>query len=272
MKEVTVYTALYDLNRESIDSRSFDIYVDWLRSTIKLFPGIVIFHDGQLDKYNLQNCILIHQPLNELQTFDFHNDVISTLQSFTPLATNDITFSLPSYALLQYAKFEFATLLENPAESVLWVDAGISRFIKSINLSDLDKSSGKLLRSGVDALFEIDVRNNFSLVDCKLEDAPIGSCRRVISGGSFWIKTAFLPTLYAAIRFEISTWLNEGKWDNEQVMLRKILPRIPGDISYVPQVSGIPGCVPRSLSNRRPKLYWMFQNAISKLLSRGLTT
>lgn len=267
-----MYTALYDLNRESIDSRSFDIYVDWLESTIKLFPGIVVFHDGQLDKYKLKNCILIRKPLNELRTFDFLEDVKSILKTYRPLAIEDITFSLPSYALLQYAKFEFATILQNPAESILWVDAGISRFIDDIDLRDLDESSRKLLESGVDSLFEVDIRNNFNLLEFKLEDALIGSCRRVISGGSFWIRTSFLSTLYNSVRFEVSNWLNEGKWDNEQVMLRKILPRIPGNISYVPQVSGVPGCVPRTLSSRKPKFYKTFSRTISKLLLRGLTT
>jgi hypothetical protein len=272
MEAVTVFTALYDLDRESIDSRSFEIYVKWLKATIVLFPGIVIFHGGELDQYNLENCRLINKPLSELQTFKFQKEVLVALDSFNPTAPHDITFTLPKYALLQYSKFEFATLIPNPSDSVLWVDAGISRFIREISPNQLDISARKLLDSGVDSLFEIDIRNNLNLFKFQLRDSHIGSCRRVISGGSFWIRTSFVPKLYDSIQFGISEWLDRKQWDNEQVMLRKILPGFSELIIYVPQVSGIPGCVPRSLSNRLQKFYLTINPIITKLLRRGLST
>lgn len=272
MNSVAVYTALYNLNRASIDSRTFATYIEWLISTIDLFPGIVVFHGGELDDYSFQNCKIIKLPLQGLDTFKYEKEVTSILSDFKPLAPNDITFRLPSYSLLQFAKFEFATLLNSPSESVMWVDAGISRFVNQMDSATLDSSIRGLLDHNVDALFEIDIRNNFKVQNFSLYDSTIGSCRRVVSGGAFWIRTTYIEELYNKINSEMKVWIQSSIWDNEQVMLRKILPSIPGKILFVPQILGLPGCVPRSLSHKRAKVYKYFFKMISSMLRRGNLT
>lgn len=270
MKKITVYSALYDLNRASVDSRLFSSYVEWLKSTIELFPGMTIFHDGALDIYDLKNCILVNKPLLELETFKSLEGVDTVLKTFNPTVPEDITFRLNSYALLQYAKFEFATLLSHDSESVMWVDAGISRFIDEVDISIITKNTQALLANYVDALFEIDVRNNLEITKLALSDSPIGSCRKVISGGSFWLSNDYVDIIYGVVKREILNWLRAGVWDNEQVMLRKILTSMPGKIIYIPQVRGVPGCVPRSTSNTKPKLYRLLAPLITLMLRRGL--
>lgn len=272
MKPVTVYTALYNLNRAAVDSRTFSSYVEWLTSTTQLFPGIVIFHGGELDDYTFQNCKLVKIPLQSLKTFEFERDVISILDKFEPLAPNDITFKLPLYSLLQFAKFEFANLLETPGESVMWVDAGISRFVDRIDSATLDSSARELLEHNVDALFEIDIRNNFKVRNFALHDSAIGSCRRVLSGGAFWVRTSYLPELCNRVDAEFKVWIESNVWDNEQVMLRKVLPLISGKIIFVPQIRGVPGCVPRSLSQKKPKIYKHLSRVILSMLKRGTQT
>lgn len=272
MNSVTVYTALYNLNRASIDSRTFATYIEWLISTIDLFPGIVVFHGGELDNYSFQDSKIVKVPLQELNTFKYEKEVTSILSDFKPLAPNDITFRLPSYSLLQFAKFEFATLLDSPSESVMWVDAGISRFVNQMDSATLNSSIRGLLDHNVDALFEIDIRNNFKVHNFSLYDSTIGSCRRVVSGGAFWIRTTYIEELYNKINTEMKVWIQSSIWDNEQVMLRKILPSIPGKILFVPQILGLPGCVPRSLSHRRLKVYRYFSELIGSMLRRGNLT
>jgi hypothetical protein len=272
MDSVTVYTALYNLDRVSIDSRSFSSYIEWLISTIELFPGIVVFHGGELDDYNFQNCNLVKVPLQSLDTLKMEIEVTSVLSEFKPHSPNDITFRLPMYSLLQFAKFEFARLLESPNESVMWVDAGISRFVDQIDLATLNKSTRQLLEHDVDAVFEIDIRNNLKVRNFTLSDSTIGSCRRVVSGGAFWIRTSYLEELCQKINEEMEGWLQCKVWDNEQVLLRKILPFISAKIVYVPQIRGVPGCVPRSLSHKRPKVYRNFSRLIGSMLRRGILT
>jgi hypothetical protein len=241
-----------------------------LRATIELFPGIVVFHDGALDGADLQNCSLVKLPLKNLKTFNFEPRVNSVLERFSPVAPSDITFQLPAYALLQFSKFEFAKLLNNPHQSVLWVDAGISRFIKHIDVDNLHQNVDSLLNEGYDALFEIDIKNNFDFRALSLKDSEVGSCRRVISGGSFWIRTSYLEKIQSPIFQVMQEWLFSEIWDNEQVMLRKILPTLPGKILLVPQVRGLPGCVPRSLSNSKKKTYKILRETFLRMLNRGL--
>jgi hypothetical protein len=270
LKSVTVYTALYDLNRSNLDSRTFDSYISWLRATIELFPGIVVFHDGALEGADLQNCTLVKFPLENLKTFNFEPKVNSVLERFNPVAPSDITFQLPAYALLQFSKFEFAVHLDNPHRSVLWVDAGISRFIENVDMSNLHRNVETLLDEGYDALFEIDIKNNFELRTLSIKDSEVGSCRRVISGGSFWIRASYLEEIQSTIFKEMQEWLFSEIWDNEQVMLRKVLPTLPGKILLVPQVRGLPGCVPRSLSNSKKKTYKFLRRTFLRMLNRGL--
>jgi len=257
------------LEREKIDSRSFDDYLIWLRKTIALFPGMTVFHGGELDSLTIANCKLIRKPLSELATFDYRLKVDQILKEFSPISPNDITFKFSDYALLQFSKFELAAEIAADSEAVIWVDAGISRFVKKIDPKKFAQSINYELQSGSDYIFEVDIRNNLNLSAMAIKDAEVGSCRRVVSGGSFLIRSKSLPLLQERIFEGIGLWTNNRIWDNEQVMLRKILPSISGKVLLIPQVSGIPGCLPRSYSNYRVKLYRFFQNLMMRMLIRG---
>ena len=53
-----------------------------------------------------------------------------------------------------------------------------------------------------------------------LVQAPIGSCKRIFSGTSFWINNAFTDQLNDLMLNTVQEWISEGIWDNEQVALR----------------------------------------------------
>lgn len=269
VKPFSVYTALYDLQRDEIDSRSFSDYLGWLRETVELFPGITVFHGGELDQVQIANCTLIRKPLMELRTFTNKPRVEEILHDFKPISPEDITFKLPSYALLQFAKFEFAESLTESTDSVIWVDAGLSRFLKKIDYLQFARNIKSELDQGVDYIFEVDIKNNLKLSSMAIKDAEVGSCKRIVSGGSFLIRSASLPILQENIETLLKQWLDFGVWDNEQVMLRKILPTISGEIVLIPQISGNPACLPRSMSNKKCKIYKLFKKPIIDSLIRG---
>ena len=269
MESFTVYTALYNLEREKVDSRSFKEYIVWLSETVKLFPGITVFHGGELDEIYMPHAKLVRKPLLELVTFSYSQKVDHILEEFSPISVDDITFKLSSYGLLQFAKFELAAEIAQNSEAVIWVDAGISRFVKKVDLERFSKSVNFELEDGSDYIFEADIRNNLKLGALAIRDAEVGSCRRIISGGSFLVRCKSLPRLQQLIFEGLEDWTTRGIWDNEQVMLRKILPLIPGKVVLIPQVSGIPGCLPRSYSNSKRKYFRFFQKYIMQMLIRG---
>ena len=135
-QSTVVYTALYDIAREKIDGRKFEDYKEWLKQTISIFPGIYIFHDGNLSEFNKLDCKLLKVKFSDLEIFSKLHSVTDILDTFKPEATSDITFKTPLYSLVQYSKFELANHLKGVAnfDSVLWVDAGISRFISSVDM------------------------------------------------------------------------------------------------------------------------------------------
>ena len=141
------------------------------------------------------------------------------------MSPDDITFQLPEYGAVQFSKFELGTLaveLSN-ARSVLWVDAGISRFLRKEHVANtMNKQAQELISDEIDLVLEIDLRKNINFFNFKIKQSKIGSCRRIFSGTSFWINSFYLPRLNVKISSLMLDWLDKGVWDNEQVMLRHL--------------------------------------------------
>ena len=268
-----VYTSLFNIEREKVDGRSIIQYQEWLRKTLDIFPSILVFHDGTCSDMNLptQNLILVDKK--NLEAFSYREKVIELLKVFKPIAPQDVTFNLPDYSLVQFSKFELALMAHrhSNAQSVLWVDAGISRFLHSPRKSSkktfyrFEKQSKKLLEHQISMVLEIDIFNNFIIKELKLAQSEIGSCRRVISGTSFWMNSQYLSELNTIISREIRNWLNLGIWDNEQVLLRNVISKL-SNIKFVPQIFAETGGVARKMLNCKIGRLDLLDNLIIKAL------
>ena len=252
--KVQVYTSLFDIGRDRVDNRSMEHYQNWLLATIKLFPGIIVFHDGSCDGLVVEDSHFIKVEKKNLEFFKFLPDVNQIFKKFIPQSPNDVTFKLPEYSLVQYSKFDLAlnALEISDAESVLWVDAGISRFIESINSNLLEINVGKLLSQGYDFMFEINLRKNLDFKKFKINSPLPGSCGRVISGTSFWIHRNSARRLMHEIKDLLYTWKSNFIWDNEQVALRTLF-ELPINLNlshFVLQNQSNTGSVARKLGNK----------------------
>lgn len=246
-----VYTGLFDIGRDRFDGRSFNQYKKWLTDTINLFPGINIFHDGSLNDFSNLDCNLISVQLSELTTFSYHNNVFKILQNFQPVSKYDITFQTPLYSLIQFSKFELASKLKvmTNCNSALWVDAGISRFVNSIDYGLLKKNMDKLIKKKKVAAFEIDLKRNLNLKQLSIKNPRVGTCKRVISGASFWMNANFIDDINRLINIKIDDWISKNIWDNEQIMLRILLGENQFNIEYIRQKQNPPGSVARNLGS-----------------------
>jgi hypothetical protein len=245
-------------------------YIEWLKTTLKIFPNLIVFHDGSCDSLNLENSNLVKIPKFSLDTFKLKNKVSQILNNFNPISSDDITFKLVEYSLVQYAKFELGekVLKFSDCSSVLWIDAGISRFMKSPRINMLEVNVDNLLKHKIKMLLEIDIRNNFKWQNLSIKASEVGSCRRVISGTSFWINSDFLIELNYLIESRLQTWIQAGIWDNEQVLLRNLLP-LNENICYVPQIFQSTGSVARRLSSEKLILRPWINRLIDISMSRG---
>ena len=260
-------TALFDINRESIDGRSIDQYLNWLSKTLELFPTTIVFHDGSCDNFVFDKGIFVKIEKNSLWIFKLSKKISEILKEFDPVAKADITFLNPLYSMVQFSKFELLVLAKNlsPAESYLWIDAGISRFLKEGSHSSiLNNNVEKLLRRGYRFTFEIDLKNNLNFFKLKIRKSEVGTSRRVISGTSFWIKEDSVITIWEMIQMNLVIWLNENKWDNEQVMLRKIVEDLES-VNFIVQWNAWTGSVARKFLKKRIRIS-KFRNVIIEML------
>ena len=251
------FTALFDLSREQIDGRSIDDYREWLVQTCKIFPQTIVFHDGCLNEFSLPNSKLIKIEVGMLEAFQLREQLRLVLGTFIPESPQDITFQIPDYALVQLSKFELAekVLATSNCSSVIWIDAGISRFYPTSEFkNDFQDFVHSDLVGEFDYFFEIDTRKNLNLTKLRLKKPAVGTCKRVVSGTSFWVSRRGAEELAEAALDCARNWLSRGVWDNEQLILRYVLPELKGKKLYIRQGRRKTGEVSRFMAknNKRP--------------------
>jgi hypothetical protein len=259
-----VYTALFDLSRDVVDGRSINDYKSWLVRTCALFPGLTVFHDGCCDDLDLEDVKFHRIKPSDLKFFQFLEPVSVILKSYLPDSPNDVTFRLPSYSLMQFSKFELGCLLLKDLEggSVLWVDAGISRFFNKSQIQNGSLMAFTPILNEFDLILEIDLRKNLKLLKMRIKESRIGSCRRIISGTSFWANHKAINELYQKSISTASEWIESGIWDNEQVMLRNIISKLDLKTAFVIQGKKDTGSVARFSFNSS----LLFLNLKSKVI------
>lgn len=265
------YTGLFDIGRSDIDGRNLEQYRTWLKSTIERFPNLIVYHDGSCDDLLGLDCHFQRVAKESLKIFRHESTVRAILEEFHPTSPNDITFKLPEYSLVQFAKFELGSkVIEDfDARSILWVDAGISRFVNEPLVQNrLNESADLMFKYGIDAAFEIDLRNNFNLKRWSISNSEIGSCRRVISGTSFWMNSRVLQDFNRQVDAELENWLSAKVWDNEQVLLRSLLPS-QFKIHFVPQITAPTGSVARVFAKGGGRISKFVDARINDCIKRG---
>lgn len=269
-----VYTALFDINRSSSDGRHISEYKLWLKQTAALFDSMVIFHDGCLDNLDIENTLKIRMGPSDLYMFSYEAYVQGVIEKSKVVSKNDITFKNAKYSLVQYAKFELAIKAMEiaKAESALWVDAGISRFIGNYSSDEQIQESGNaLLQGGYEMRLEVDLRMNVKLPSFTLATSPVGTCKRVISGTSFWISRDYSGELLASVINLLEIWRQNEVWDNEQVLLRTLEPWKNHKVYFDIQGRNLTGSVSRDFLNIS-KLRMKIRNSLVHfLVSRSVS-
>lgn len=268
--KLQVYTSLFDIGRDQVDGRRIESYLEWLARTIQLFPGIVVFHDGSCDALVSKTSQLVRVEKRDLGFYRFLPYVNQIFHEFTPQSPNDVTFKLPEYSLIQFSKFDLAqrVMQISEAESFLWVDAGISRFVDTNDSMLLQKNASKLIRNEYDFAFEINLRKNINFRNFKINSPKPGSCGRVISGTSFWIQASAISTLLHEINALLESWKSNSLWDNEQVALRTLYesPSHLNSSHFILQNLSKTGSVARKMGNSE----LIMNNHLDTLIRRRL--
>ena len=266
-------TALFDISRDQVDGRTIDMYLEWLLKTISIFPDVLVFHDGTCDRISDLNSNFVKVDREIL----FESSLIENLkQIFVEMkieALDDITFKTPTYSIVQFLKFQLLreSLYLRPALSYMWVDAGISRFIKPLsNPSALEHNSLSALKLGFKYIFEIDLKQNLDFTNLSVKKALPGTCKRIISGTSFWIDGQQVDAFNTIVDLKKREWQKLRIWDNDQVLLRNLATFLE-NVLYIRQGRNSTGSVARFLLNESAKFNTHQNLAINWLIRRDQT-
>jgi len=156
----TIVTALFDIGRAKFDGRSINQYYEWFKKTLQIHCPIQIYTESKHLKFildsrpkHLETKIVI-QELSELPYFHLKNSIDKILVD----ADYQKRIADPSriecknslYSIIQFSKFSwvFDAAEENyfGSDYFFWLDAGISRLIPDLNISDAIFPSAKITR------------------------------------------------------------------------------------------------------------------------------
>jgi hypothetical protein len=159
MSDITLVTALYDINRDKVgDGRKFEEYLVWFSKTLKITTPMVIYVDESLvdfvkkERGSLPTKI-ITQSLEEVPYYSLNESINNILMSdhyrLKIDAPNRIECKMSMYNVIIYSKFKWVELaVKNNyfnSQYFMWMDAGLSRFFDGIDNNYPSKNARETL-------------------------------------------------------------------------------------------------------------------------------
>lgn len=148
MKEVTIVSSLFNIEREGMDGRSWDEYLKWFELTLKLKCPMVLFVTEDLVSFIEERrsdipTEIIVQKTEEIPYYYLKEKLDSIIESdeYRKKISDPerIECKHSMYSIIQYSKFEWlkTAIEENPFNSdfFFWLDAGGSRFFEDYDLN-----------------------------------------------------------------------------------------------------------------------------------------
>lgn len=148
MKDVTIVSSLFNIQREGMDGRTWEEYLKWFDITLKLKCPMVLFITEDLREFVEERrksipTEIIVQSIEEIPYYYLRDKIDTIIESEEykeKISDPDrIECQHSMYSIIQYSKFKWLlqAIEENPFNSkfFFWMDAGASRFFEDYNLS-----------------------------------------------------------------------------------------------------------------------------------------
>lgn len=257
---------LYEIERERIDFRRTDEYLDNLVKLLTFFPDTIVFHNIDLEflKSRFSQAQFIELPLKDLRLYSDIEKINEISLKYSAEISKDLVYSLPYYGFLVNSKIELLhrSLVLTRSQKLAWVDAGIMRFID--NGSDFQNTT-HLNRDIPVGVFEIDLWNalkskKYSFSKMRFKNLDIGTSYRLIGGSFFILDRSIIKECDDIFYALVKSHLDRGEWDTEQFFLSKMMKVKKFDF-YVQQRK-----TPTSFFND-----FYFQNSKKKLIKFPFT-
>ena len=147
MKDVTIVSSLFNIERQEMDGRKWEEYLKWFDITLRLKCPMVLYVTEDLVSFVEERRVnipteIITQKVEEIPYYylkDKLDNIISSEKYKEKISDpNRIECQHSLYSIIQYSKFKWLTqaIEENPFNSkfFFWIDAGASRFFEDYDL------------------------------------------------------------------------------------------------------------------------------------------
>lgn len=232
--KIAAVTGYYDVGRAQYDGRTPERYIDWLNLTLQTPLPFLVFLDSDFDASDIvlkPEDRIVRVARSDLTMFRHAQEIREIVANSPNVNRRDVSFNIPEYGMIVMSKLELIKRAskETDADFLVWVDAGLSRFIPdlgdgTIKVTDADLEGVNL---GLTTTLHLAQRMRIGKFPRKM----VGRTLAMMSAGDFIVRREFAQELSDRMDFLVEReWLPAGLWDNEQMAIGALLFRggLPG--------------------------------------------
>ena len=227
--QITAVTGFYDVGRAAYDKRTPEQYTSWLNQTLQTPLPFLVFLDPNFDASPIQlkpNDRIVRVAKEDLVMFRHRQRIEEIVASSESVNRRDIAFNLAEYGMIVMSKPELLkrAALESGADYLVWIDAGLCRFIPDLGegVVKVTEADLKGLTIAINTTLHLKQRMRIG----KFPRAMIGTTLAMMSAGDMILARSYADEFASRLQFLVETeWLPQGRWDNEQVAIGSLLFR-----------------------------------------------
>ena len=254
--DVTIVSALFNIERERMDGRDWEEYLKWFDVTLQLKCPMILFVTEDVKELvetrrkNVPTEIIV-QSVEDIPYYHLKDEIQEILDSGdykSKMAdTNRIECKHAMYSIIQYSKFPWVkkAIELNPhgSDYFFWLDAGGSRFFDGFDLSEpypSDSAMESIEGMGESYLVQMNCDYYDDLYGAdKLSLDYLWDNRSYVLGSMFGGHKNALPQLCERVEDILTDeMIAKGNLNNEQIALGYLIKKYTDDFTVYERRNG----------------------------------
>ena len=255
-KDFAIVSALFNIEREGMDGRAWQDYLDWFERTLKLRVPMILFVTEDLEDFikdrrgDLPTEIIV-QTTDDIPYYylkDQLDKIIASEQYRERIADpGRIECRHSMYSVIQYSKFKWLTAAadSNPFDSkwFFWLDAGGSRFFNNFDLSEEypgEAAMESIEGMGESFLIQMNCEYYNDLYEAEtLDEDYLYDNRSYVLGSMFGGHKNAIPKIVKMVDDVLmDKMIAENNMNNEQIALGYLVKKYPDDFAVYSRTNG----------------------------------
>ena len=254
--DVTIVSALFNIEREGMDGRDWDEYLKWFEVTLQLKCPMTVFISEDLvdfvkEKRGKLPTEIIMQDVEEIPYYHLKDQIQEILDSGdykSKMADPErIECKHAMYSVIQYSKFQWIKQAiqsaSHESDYYFWLDAGGSRFFDGYDLNKVypsDTAMESLEGMGESYLVQMNCDYYKDLYQAdKLSLDYLWDNRSYVLGSMFGGHKNALPDLCQKVEDVLTDdMIANGNVNNEQIALGYLVKEYPDDFAIYERTNG----------------------------------